>query len=135
MGETAKKMRAFKLKRFAKDAKKEGIGDAELCAAIVELVEGKGENLGGNVWKKRLNENRSRSLLITKPKDFWVFAYLFSKSDRGNIDADELTAFKKLAADLGAKGLAGMGVLVAAEKVVEICHERKNEKSGSHKKA
>jgi hypothetical protein len=109
MCETAKKMRAFKLKRFAKDAKKEGIGDAELCAAIVELEEGKGENLGGNVWKKRLNENRSRSLLITKPKDFWVFAYLFSKSDRENIDADELTAFKKVGSRSWCERLGGDG--------------------------
>lgn len=88
------KTRAFKTKWFARAARKEGIADEELCEAVAELEEGKGENLGGNVWKKRLNENRSRSIVATKPKEFWVFAFLFAKSARENIEEDELAGFK-----------------------------------------
>lgn len=128
-------LRVFKLKRFAKDASKEGLSDQELCEAVAELEEGKGESLGGNVWKKRLNQNRSRSIVATKPNEFWVFVYLFSKSDRENIDDDELAGFKKLAANYKDIGLTGMNVLVASEKAMEICHECEDEESRIEKEA
>lgn len=40
-----------------------------------------GEDLGGNVWKKRLNENRSRSIVATKPKSAAMAAVLELVSD------------------------------------------------------
>ncbi len=120
--------RVFKSKGFARDARKAGIEDAELCKAARELEEGKGEDLGGNVWKKRLNENRSRSIVATKPGSFWLFAYLFAKSDRENIDQDELEAFKKLSKDLGSAGIAGLEKLAQDGGAVEICNDdEKNE--------
>lgn len=122
--------RVFKTKWFAKAAKKEGIEDKELCKAVAELEEGKGENLGGNVWKKKLNENRSRSIVATKPKEFWVFAFLFAKNVRENIEDDELAAFKKLAADYGVGGLVGMEKLAEASNVTEICHDCKGGEDG-----
>ena len=67
-----------------------------------ELEKGQGDALGGQVWKKRLNENRSRSIVLTKPGDYWIFVYLFAKKDRENIDPDELAAFKKLSKDYAA---------------------------------
>lgn len=118
----ARKPKVFKLSRFAKDAQKEGISDDALCVAIAELNEGKGDNLGGSVWKKRLNANRSRAIVLTRLNEFWVFVYLYAKSDRDNIDADELAAFKKLSADYGMAGASGMDALVAAGKAMEICH-------------
>ncbi|MES3022255.1 MAG: type II toxin-antitoxin system RelE/ParE family toxin [Pseudomonadota bacterium] len=127
------KPRVFTLKRFLKDAGKEGIKDDELCQAIAELEEGKGENLGGNVWKKRLKQNRSRSIVLTKPKDFWVFAYLFAKGDKDNLEADELAGFKNLSTNYGAAGLAGMEKLVAAKAAMEICNECEDEESGNNK--
>ena len=122
---TSKSARVFKTKRFDKDARKEGIPDDELCTAAKELSEGKGDDLGGNVWKKRLNENRSRSIVATKPGEFWVFNYLFGKSDRDNIDGDELAAFKKLASDYNQFGQAGINVLLAAKSMKEICDDHK----------
>ena len=55
--------RTFKSLRFAKDAKKAKIADKELCAAIEEVRLGQADDLGGGVFKKRLNENRHRSIL------------------------------------------------------------------------
>jgi hypothetical protein len=118
--------RVFKSKGFARDARKAGIKDEELCKAAKELEEGKGEDLGGNVWKKRLNENRSRSIVATKPGSFWLFAYLFSKNDRENIDQDELEAFKKLSKDLGSKGVAGLEKMAIDGSAVEICNDDEN---------
>lgn len=118
--------RVFKSKGFARDARKAGIKDEELCKAAKELEGGKGEDLGGNVWKKRLNENRSRSIVATKPGSFWLFAYLFSKNDRENIDQDELEAFKKLSKDLGSKGIAGLEKMAIDGSAVEICNDDEN---------
>jgi hypothetical protein len=118
------KQRVFKTKRFAKDAHKEGVSDTELCRVALELGEGKGEDLGGNVWKKRLNENRNRSIVATKPGAFWIFVYLFAKNARKNINVDELATFKKLARDYGSAGQAGVNALVLALTLKEICHDK-----------
>ena len=77
---------------FSKAAGKQGISDAELCQAVAELDQGKGDNLGGNVWKKRLKNNLSRSIVLTRPKSFWVFVHIFEKQDKDNIAVDELRA-------------------------------------------
>lgn len=44
--------RALKTKSFARESRKEGISDQDLCEALAELSKGQGDNLGGNVWKK-----------------------------------------------------------------------------------
>jgi hypothetical protein len=93
--------RAFKTAWFAKAAKKARIGDPALMAAILEVMEGQADDLGGGVFKKRLNENMHRSIVLAKGGKHWVFAYLFAKQDRANIAADELAAFRKLAQAYG----------------------------------
>lgn len=59
--------RVFKTAWFNKHAKKADIQDQELCEAAKELMLGIWDaDLGGNVYKKRLNENRHRSILLSK---------------------------------------------------------------------
>jgi hypothetical protein len=116
--------RVFLNKPFVRSARKEGLSDEDLCKAVRELEDGKGDDLGGNVWKKRVDKNRARAIVATKPGAFWVFADLFSKNDRENIDPDELAAFKKLAAIYGQAGTTGMDKLVAGGTIKEICNER-----------
>jgi len=82
---------------FAKAARKAGIDDAELCRAIAEARKGQADDLGGGVFKKRLDKNRSRSIILAKGRVYWVYEYLFAKKDRDNIDDKELAAFRKLA--------------------------------------
>jgi hypothetical protein len=36
-----------------------------------------------------------RSIVLAKGGQHWVFAYLYAKKDRANIDADELAAFSR----------------------------------------
>ena len=93
--------RAFKTDWFGKAAKKARIGDPALVAAIRDAMQGQADDLGGGVFKKRLNENRHRSIVLAKGGQHWVFAYLFAKKDRANIDPDELAAFRKLAQAYG----------------------------------
>jgi hypothetical protein len=57
---TAKTARVFKTAWFAKAAKKARIGDPELCAAIREVQRGQADDLGGAVFKKRLDDNMHR---------------------------------------------------------------------------
>ena len=97
MIEASKLPRAFKTAWFNKAAKKALIRDEELCKAIHEVILGQADDLGGGVFKKRLKDNRYRSLILTKSAEYWIYEFLFAKSDRDNIDAAELQAFRSLA--------------------------------------
>lgn len=90
-------VRAFKTAWFSKAARKARIRDGALLQAVREAVRGQADDLGGGVYKKRLNDNQHRSILLAKGGKLWVFAFLYAKKDRANIDPDELVAFRKLA--------------------------------------
>ena len=59
-------MRVFKTKWFSKAAKSHTIQDSELCQAIEAVVQGKADDLGGGVYKKRLNQNRDCAIILAK---------------------------------------------------------------------
>ena len=82
-------------------------------------------DLGGGVFKKRLNKNRHRSLILARGRTYWVYAYLFAKQDRANIDADELKAFRDLADLYAAKSPDDIAKEIAGKELVEICHAQK----------
>ena len=90
-------VRAFKTAWFSKAARKARIRDGALLQAVREAVRGQADDLGGGVYKKRLNDNQHRSILLAKGGKLWVLAFLYAKKDRANIDPDELVAFRKLA--------------------------------------
>lgn len=114
--------RAFKTAWFARKARAAGIRDAELCEAIAGLNKGQGDDLGGNVWKKRLDRNTRRGIVVNRIGDFWVFVYLFAKSDRENIDERELKDFRRLARDYGRMKDADIERLLESKDLVEICN-------------
>jgi hypothetical protein len=119
--------RVFKTGWFNKHATKVGIKDAELCEVAKELMQGLWDaDLGGNVYKKRLNENRHRSIVITKTAYYWIFTYLFAKADRDNISSDELKAFKKLAKDYSVLSNEVIDTQVANKDLMEICNDCTN---------
>ena len=92
-----KSLRAFKTAWFSKAARKARIRDGALLQAVREAMRGQANDLGGGVFKKRLNDNQHRSIVLAKGGKLWVFAFLYAKKDRANIDPDELAAFRKLA--------------------------------------
>ena len=120
-------LRAFKTARFSKDAKKAKITDVELCQAIEQVLLSQVDDLGGGVFKKRLNDNLHRSIILAKGGKYWVFEYLFAKKDRANIDNDELLAFRLLANSYA--GLTELQVkqLLVNGDFVEICYDDKKE--------
>ena len=116
--------RVFKTAWFTKAARKALIKDDELCAAVAAAMAGQADDLGGGVFKKRLDKNRSRSIILAKGRRYWVYAYLFAKKDRANIDDDELKAFRKLADLYAEKTDVEIDKELKAKAIVEICHDQ-----------
>jgi hypothetical protein len=119
--------RVFKTAWFSKAAKKARITDDELCSAIRQVMLGQADDLGGGVFKKRLSKNMYRSLVLAKGRHYWVYAYLFAKKDRANIDDDELVNFRALAALYARKTDADIAKEVQLKELLEICHDEESQ--------
>jgi hypothetical protein len=123
MVKTKSSARVFKTAWFSKAARKAHIGDEELCAAILQVMNGQADDLGGGVFKKRLNDNMYRSIILAKGGSFWVYEYLFAKQDRNNIADDELVAFRSLAAAYERLSDQDIAKLIANRKFLGICND------------
>ncbi len=98
-------MRIFKTKWFVRFAKRERIKDENLRDAITRAAKGLIDaDLGGNVIKQRVarpGQGRSggyRVLIAFRSGAHSVFLYGFAKSERENIEPDELATLKEIAA-------------------------------------
>ncbi len=67
-----KTQRTFKTKWFAKEAKRAHITDSELCEGVREVMKGQADNLGGGVFKKCLNKNMHRGIILAKSGKNWI---------------------------------------------------------------
>ncbi len=114
--------RAFKTEWFAKAARKAEISDADLWKAFEQVRLGQCDDLGGGVFKKRLNKNMHRSIIVAKGGKYWVYAFLFAKKDRENIDRKELANFRDLASLYEHKSEADIEKELHGKKLEEICH-------------
>ncbi len=114
--------RVFKTAWFAKAAKKASIRDAELCKAIGQAMQGQADDLGSGVFKKRLNDNQHRSIILAKAGRWWVYEFVFAKKDRENISSDELAQFKLLAKSYAALSAKEVQQLIDDHYFLEICH-------------
>ena len=114
--------RAFKTAWFAKAARKARIRDDALCEAFRDILKGRADDLGGGVFKKRLDRNRHRSIVLAKGGRYWVYAYLFAKKDQANIDEVELRDFRTLAKSFATLSEEQIARLLNDEDLMEICH-------------
>jgi len=117
--------RTFKTAWFAKAAKKARIDDAELCRAIQQVMQGQAVDLGGGVFKKRLNENNHRSIILARGGFYWVYEFLFAKKDLDNIGDNELINFKRLAKAYEGLSESQINKLLKNKALVEVHHENK----------
>ncbi len=113
--------RAFKSAWFAKAARRAKIADAVLCKAILQVMAGQADDLGGGVFKKRLSDNQYRSIILARGQGYWVYEYLFAKQDRANIDDDELKAFRLLAKSYAVLTAEQVSALLSEGQWIEIC--------------
>jgi hypothetical protein len=119
----ARPERVFKSAWFTKAARKSLIADAELCMAIRQVMLGQADDLGDGVFKKRLSKNQAHSIILAKGGRYWVYAYLFAKQDRANIDHGELVEFRALADLYARKTDADIAKELKLKELVEICHD------------
>ena len=97
-------MRVLKTKWFRRFARREGIADAMLCEAVARAERGLIDaDLGGGVIKQRVarqGQGRSgghRNMIVYRSGDRAVFVFGFAKSDREDLEPDELADLKTTA--------------------------------------
>ena len=126
MDDAEESARAFKTAWFTKAAWKARIKDDELCKAFQDVMKGQADDLGGGVFKKRLNKNGHRSIILAKGGIYWIYEYLFAKKDRDNIDDDELADFRVLARSYASLSEEQIARLLEDNDLTEICHGEKD---------
>jgi len=97
-------LRIFKDAWFCRFARREKISDATLQDAVARAEKGSIDaDLGGGVIKQRIarpGQGKSggyRTVMLFRQGELAFFVYGFAKSDRENIDADEVAGFRMLA--------------------------------------
>jgi hypothetical protein len=127
-------MAIYKNKTFHRWARKQGLDDINLCAAVDEMTAGLIDaDLGGGLLKKRIarsGQGKSggfRTLVVTNKGDRWIFVYGFSKNERSNIDKNEEAALKKLAGDLLSATTTMIETMTRNNELTEVDCDEKEE--------
>jgi len=120
-------MRVFKTKWLTRFARRERIPESSLLDAIARAERGLIDaDLGGGLIKQRVarpSEGRSggyRMIVVFRTKDKAVFLYGFAKSERENIEPDELRALLSIAAEFLAADDEGFDRIVVRDRLKEI---------------
>jgi hypothetical protein len=120
-------VRIFKTKLFARFARRERISDGALCEAVSRVEKGLVDaDLGGGVIKQRIarqGQGRSggyRVLLAFRDKERTIFVYGFTKSDRDNIDDQELAVVREVSASWLAADAKMLGLALAQGLLIEV---------------
>jgi hypothetical protein len=127
-------LRIFKIRWFDRFARKEGIDDRDLCAAVARAEQGAIDaDLGGGLIKQRVARKGAgkrggyRTIFAYRAGERAVFLYGFAKSARDNVRPDELQGFRRLGADALAQSDRTIGELIADGKWMEVHNGREEE--------
>ncbi|MEN9846641.1 MAG: hypothetical protein RIS36_1788 [Pseudomonadota bacterium] len=120
-------MDRYKLKDFAKWAKKEGISDDELAAVVSEMNRGLlGDRLGAHIYKKRIKvdgrgkRGGARAIVLYKDKDVTLFLYGYLKNDQADISHNEEKQLRLFASEFMRLSSAERARLKARGKLIAI---------------
>jgi len=123
-------MRVFKTQGFQRWMRKTVLTDMALCKAVAEMSVGLIDaDLGGGVVKKRValpgrgKSGGARTLLATNKDTRWFFVFGFEKSERENINDQELRALKDYAADWLQRTPEQLNIAVDNGILREICKD------------
>ncbi|WP_301101195.1 type II toxin-antitoxin system RelE/ParE family toxin [Propionivibrio sp.] len=123
----------FKTKHFSRWMRKTDLTDRTLSDAVKEMVCGLIDaDLGGGVVKKRValpgrgKRGGARTLVATNKGNRWFFVFGFEKSERANIQDDELEALQEIAAELLARTSRQLDEAVKDGALEEVCHDDEN---------
>lgn len=97
-------MRILKTKWFARFTRRENIADSKLVEAIQEIEKGLIDaDYGGGLIKKRVARDGGgksggyRSIIAYRSETRSVFMFCFAKSDKENLDKNEVAQYKDAA--------------------------------------
>jgi hypothetical protein len=120
-------VRVFKTKWLARLARRERLSDASLAEAVERASRGVIDaELGGGLIKQRVaraGQGRSggyRMVLAFRMRDRAVFLYGFAKSERENIEPDELLSLREIAAGWLGADMEQIMQSVAAGALMEV---------------
>ncbi len=120
-------MQIFKTKGFARFSRRQRIDDEALREAVSRAEQGLIDaDLGGGVIKQRVprpGQGRSggfRTIVLYRTESRAVFVDGFAKSDRDDIDDDDLGMFRMLAAEFLNYDAKQVGKLVKAGAWIEV---------------
>ena len=126
-------MRLFKNAWFERFARKQGITDKALGAAVARAERGLIDaDLGGGVIKQRVarpGQGKSggfRTIILYRATERAFFVYGFAKSNRENIDNDEEATFRKAAVHVLGLSEEHLAELIAKGQFSEV-HEHGEE--------
>ncbi len=129
-------MRIFKTKWFARFARRERISDSSLCEAVQRARRGLVDaDLGGSVIKQRIarpGQGRSggyRVLIAYRPEARAVFLYGFAKSERDNVDDEELETARDIARAWLEANTSQIGRAIAEDLIHEVDNGGDKEKA------
>jgi hypothetical protein len=126
-------MRIYKIKGFARFQRRERIADTALSEAVRGVERGLIDaDLGGGLIKQRVarpGQGKSggfRTVIAYRRGERAVFLFGFAKSERANIDDDELDEWR----DVGRVYLEfndkGIEAVVTANELTEVSHDETN---------
>lgn len=118
-------MRVFKTKWFSREAKNHAIKDDALYQAIAAILQGQADDLGGGVFKKRLNQNRDRAIILARGGTHWFYTFLYAKQDMTNITINELADFRELAKHYSRLTDDNISALLKSKELVEVSDDGK----------
>lgn len=129
MEQTGDVVRIYKVKVFARFQKRERIADKKLAAAVRDAERGLIEaDLGGGLIKQRIartGQGKSggyRTVIVYRHGELAVFLLGFAKSDRANIEDDELETLKGQARTFLRLNEDQIDAAVAEDELTEVNH-------------
>lgn len=120
-------MRLFKLKAFARFQRRERIADEALGRVVRRADDGLIDaDLGGGLIKQRVarpGQGKSggfRTIIAYRRGDRAVFLFGFAKSDRQNLDDDELAYWRRVGRAYLGLDEDGIEAAIAADDLEEV---------------
>jgi hypothetical protein len=125
----------LKNRGFARTARKEGLTDQTLCAAVAEIEAGLIDaRLGGPLLKKRIAKGGRgksggfRTIVAYRRQDRVVFLYVFGKNERDNITENERLALAEIGDEYMRLAVQQLDELVARGTLIEVvCDDDKTQ--------
>ena len=122
-------MRLFKLKAFARFQRQEGIANAALSKAVGGAEKGLIDaDLGGGLIKQRVarpgqgKRGGFRTIVAYKRGNRAIFLFGFAKSERENLNDDELALWRRVGKAYLGLGDEGLVAAIAADELMEISY-------------